>query len=167
MPDRQRYSGATGQSETTMRDLLAVVFRRKWLILGIFGVATLLVGVKEFSSPTSWSADATLLLNRQNARASVLERSGRVLPWTEVIESEIEVVRSSNREFVFGEEVGGQPTPDAQKEIEHGRGKLADEVLLAAQARTTDLGIEILDFRFKRLNYVEAVRQEVYARMIS
>jgi membrane protease subunit HflC len=79
----------------------------------------------------------------------------------------IEVVRSSNREFVFGEEVGGQPTPDAQKEIEHGRGKLADEVLLAAQARTTDLGIEILDFRFKRLNYVEAVRQEVYNRMIS
>jgi len=79
----------------------------------------------------------------------------------------IEVVRSSNREFVFGEEVGGQPTPDAQKEIMHGREKLADEVLLAAQARTTDLGIEILDFRFKRLNYVEAVRQEVYARMIS
>jgi uncharacterized protein involved in exopolysaccharide biosynthesis len=78
-----------------MRDLLAVIFRRKWLILGIFGVTTLLVGVKEFSSPTSWSADATLLLNRQNARASVLERSGRVLPWTEVIESEIEVVRSA------------------------------------------------------------------------
>ena len=28
-------------------------------------------------------------------------------------------------------------------------------------------GIEILDFRFKRLNYVEEVRLEVYARMIS
>ncbi len=37
----------------------------------------------------------------------------------------------------------------------------------AAQARTEDLGIEILDFRFKRLNYVEEVRLEVYARMIS
>ena len=95
MPDKQRHIPVTGQGETTMRDLLAVVFRRKWMILGIFGVTTLLVGVKEFSSPTSWSADATLLLNRQNARASVLERSGRVLPWTEVIESEIEVVRSS------------------------------------------------------------------------
>ncbi len=33
--------------------------------------------------------------------------------------------------------------------------------------RTADLGIEILDFRFKRINYVEEVRREVYARMIS
>jgi len=30
-----------------------------------------------------------------------------------------------------------------------------------------DLGIEILDFRFKRMNYVEEVQQEVYSRMIS
>ena len=44
---------------------------------------------------------------------------------------------------------------------------LAREVLLAAQTRTEDLGIEILDFQFKRLNYVEEVREEVYARMIS
>ncbi len=40
-------------------------------------------------------------------------------------------------------------------------------MLQAARARTEDLGIEILDFRFKRLNYVEEVRLEVYARMIS
>lgn len=79
----------------------------------------------------------------------------------------IEVVRSSNREFVTGEEIGGEVTPEAQKEIVHGRGVLAEEVLRAAQQRTTDLGIEILDFRFKRINYVEAVRREVYARMIS
>jgi membrane protease subunit HflC len=39
--------------------------------------------------------------------------------------------------------------------------------LSAAQARTEDLGIEILDFRFKRINYVEQVRKEVYNRMIS
>ena len=30
-----------------------------------------------------------------------------------------------------------------------------------------ELGIEILDFRFKRLNYVPEVRREVYARMTS
>ena len=44
---------------------------------------------------------------------------------------------------------------------------LARELLLAAQGRTADLGIEILDFQFKRLNYVEEVREEVYARMVS
>ena len=80
----------------------------------------------------------------------------------------IEVVRSSNREFaVSNEVVAGGSRPDSSETIEKGRGLLALEVLRNAQARTADLGIEILDFRFKRLNYVEEVRQEVYARMVS
>ena len=80
----------------------------------------------------------------------------------------IEVVRSSNREFeVSPEEVAGGSAPDTTETIEHGRAKLAAEVLRKAQARTEDLGIEILDFRFKRLNYVAEVRVEVYSRMIS
>jgi membrane protease subunit HflC len=40
-------------------------------------------------------------------------------------------------------------------------------VLANAKRRTVDLGLEILDFRFKRINYVDEVRKEVYARMIS
>ncbi len=79
----------------------------------------------------------------------------------------IEVVRSTNREFVVSEEIGGGATGVSADSIEFGRGQLAEEVLQAARTRTEDLGIEILDFRFKRLNYVEQVRQEVYARMIS
>ena len=80
----------------------------------------------------------------------------------------IEVVRSSNREFTVSEEIGGgEATPTSEGTIEFGREQLAREVLLAAQTRTEDLGIEILDFQFKRLNYVEEVRLEVYARMIS
>ncbi|MFQ5705362.1 MAG: protease modulator HflC [Gemmatimonadales bacterium] len=80
----------------------------------------------------------------------------------------IEVVRSSNREFeVSPEQVAGGSAPDTNETIEQGREKLAQEVLRKAQARTKDLGIEILDFRFKRLNYVEEVRVEVYSRMIS
>jgi membrane protease subunit HflC len=80
----------------------------------------------------------------------------------------IEVVRSSNREFaVSSEEIAGGSAPDSNETIEYGRENLAQEVLQKAQARTEDLGIEILDFRFKRLNYVEEVRVEVYSRMIS
>ncbi len=79
----------------------------------------------------------------------------------------IEVVRSSNREFTVSEEIGGESTVTSEATIEFGRGELAREVLLAAQTRTEDLGIEILDFQFKRLNYVEEVRLEVYSRMIS
>ncbi len=78
----------------------------------------------------------------------------------------IEVVRNSNREFEFSEEEGDQQS-EAIEDVAVGRAKLALEVLAASQERTSDLGIEILDFRFKRINYVEQVRQEVYNRMIS
>ncbi len=78
----------------------------------------------------------------------------------------IEVVRSSNRTFAATEETGGGTT-DRQETIESGRQALAREVLETAQTRTGDLGIEILDFQFKRINYVEEVRNEVYARMIT
>jgi membrane protease subunit HflC len=40
-------------------------------------------------------------------------------------------------------------------------------ILERANERTSDLGIRILDFRFKRMNYVEEVRNNVYDRMIS
>ncbi len=79
----------------------------------------------------------------------------------------IELVRSSNPPSA---ELGthGYIQKDVTQEVIHyGRDKLAKEVLQAAKARSSELGIEILDFRFKRINYVEEVRREVYARMIS
>ena len=79
----------------------------------------------------------------------------------------IEVVRTSNRAFIESEELGAELGEREAINVSVGRDALAAEVLAAAQARTTDLGIEILDFRFKRINYVEEVRREVYNRMIS
>ena len=80
----------------------------------------------------------------------------------------IEVVRTSNREFAATEDLGvAVDDSEVSRAIQNGRDALAAEVLLAAQGRTADLGIEILDFRFKRINYVEEVRREVYSRMIS
>jgi membrane protease subunit HflC len=72
-------------------------------------------------------------------------------------------VRSSNREFAIDDEA----EVEEAHAITFGRSALEKEVLEAAQGRTSDLGIEILDFRFKRINYEEGVRREVYARMIS
>ena len=78
----------------------------------------------------------------------------------------IDLVRSTNRPFVItGDAIETEPG-DVEK-VNFGRDKLTAEVLLNARRRTGDLGIEILDFRIKRINYVDEVRQEVYARMIS
>jgi len=79
----------------------------------------------------------------------------------------IEVVRSTNRTIVAGDELGAIAAGETVQDIDSGRDALAAEVLVSAQTRTSDLGIEILDFRFKRINYVEEVRREVYNRMIS
>jgi membrane protease subunit HflC len=75
-----------------------------------------------------------------------------------------EVVRSTNRPYPEEEIVADEVK---FKKVEFGRSALEQEVLATASNRTADLGIEILDFRFKRINYVEEVRREVYARMIS
>jgi membrane protease subunit HflC len=88
----------------------------------------------------------------------------------------IEVVRTSSRDFAMDDErTGGMATAASSKDenknedfqVQVGREGLAAMVLKASQSRTADLGIEILDFRFKRINYVEAVQEEVYTRMIS
>jgi membrane protease subunit HflC len=79
----------------------------------------------------------------------------------------IEVVRSSNREFAITDDLPEEATDDSRGTINLGRKELENEVLANVSGRTTDLGIEILDFRFKRINYVEEVRQRVYDRMIS
>ena len=75
----------------------------------------------------------------------------------------IEVVRSTNREF----EVSSAIDREAMRQITAGRVVLEKEVLGNASARTEVLGIEILDFQFKRTNYAEKDRPKVYERMIS
>ena len=77
----------------------------------------------------------------------------------------VEVIRSTNRQpAVIDLAIEEQVTLE---EIQNGRLDIQAQVLAAAQARTSDLGIEILDVRFKRISYVEEVRQKVYERMIS
>ena len=74
----------------------------------------------------------------------------------------IEVVRSTNREFVVSSAL-----QEGTKQIAAGRLVLEQEVLDNASVRTAVLGIEILDFQFKRTNYAEVDRPKVYERMIS
>ena len=77
----------------------------------------------------------------------------------------VELVRTTNREPVRDE---SQPEDTGiLAAIDFGREKIRGEILVAAQGRTSDLGIEILDVQLKRINYVEEVQEEVYDRMIA
>ena len=78
----------------------------------------------------------------------------------------IELVRSTNR--------NPEDVPIESEEesvildtIAQGRQEITREILTTAAGRVADLGIELLDLRFKRINYVEEVQQDVFARMIA
>ena len=78
----------------------------------------------------------------------------------------IELVRSTNRN---ADDVPIESEEEAVilERIDRGRQKIQLEILETAAGRTADLGIEILDLRLKRINYVEEVQQDVFARMIA
>jgi membrane protease subunit HflC len=51
--------------------------------------------------------------------------------------------------------------------IQKGRALVEAEILAAAAEKVLVFGIELLDIRFKRINYNESVRPKIYDRMIS
>jgi membrane protease subunit HflC len=51
--------------------------------------------------------------------------------------------------------------------IKRGRRQVEEDIYTAASGKLSEFGIELLDIRFKRINYNESVRQKIYARMIS
>jgi len=78
----------------------------------------------------------------------------------------VEVVRSSNRD-PNADATTIEVIEDTLENIVVGRDSIQIEIQKLANERASDLGLAILDFRFKRINYVEDVRQTVYERMIS
>ncbi len=81
----------------------------------------------------------------------------------------IEVVRSSNR-LMKAEKitiVGLPEKVDQKARIKLGREQMTRGILEQAAPKLDKFGIEIVDFRIKRVNYVEEVRRKVYERMIA
>ena len=79
----------------------------------------------------------------------------------------LEIVRTSNREPDTSGAAILEVVEDSLESIQTGRETIQEEIQMKGNERATDLGIVILDFRIKRVNYVQDVRQTVYDRMIS
>ena len=79
-----------------------------------------------------------------------------------------EVVRSSNR--LLDEPRTKSEDTIAAEEVDRisvGRDQLTRMILARASELTPTYGIELVDMRIKRINYVQEVRQKVYERMIA
>jgi membrane protease subunit HflC len=79
----------------------------------------------------------------------------------------IEIVRSTNRAFEVTGELEGIGAAEAMAEISAGREKIAQQILDRASKITPEFGVELVDVRFKRINYTESVQQAVFQRMIA
>jgi membrane protease subunit HflC len=79
----------------------------------------------------------------------------------------VEIVRSTNRELEVSEALEEMKETEINLRIKLGREKLTRLIIEAASPRLQVLGIELLDLRFKRINYVEEVQKKIYERMIT
>jgi|Deesub1362B_J571_1020462.scaffolds.fasta_scaffold00010_55 membrane protease subunit HflC len=79
----------------------------------------------------------------------------------------VELVRTTNREYLTSEDLLAGEVAKSLDKIRYGRETITRSILEAASKRTLELGIELLDLRFKRINYVEEVQKKIFERMIS
>lgn len=84
----------------------------------------------------------------------------------------IEVIRTSKdrkprRDESLDPAAEGYGSIGVLQPIQKGRSAIEQEIRDAAKAKLAELGIELLDVRFKRINYNPSVVDKIYERMIS
>jgi uncharacterized protein involved in exopolysaccharide biosynthesis len=87
------------RQQTTLRDFLNVVFRRKWLILSIIGLVTVVVFYLNTRKPLVYESVSRILV-RRGEQSDVITGSVRYLGWAEEVSSQIQVILSDD---VFAE----------------------------------------------------------------
>mgnify|MGYP000390612687 CR=1 FL=1 len=79
----------------------------------------------------------------------------------------VAVVRSSN-DILTAKDQGEDAFSDSELEnIDIGREEITREILEEAKKVVKEYGIELIDLRIKRINYIESVQRKVFDRMIS
>lgn len=91
-------SPSNGSSSTpqhaTAREFLAVIFRRKWVILGLFVITTLTVIALSLSTPVSYVSSGRVLYKR-GEQQSLLDPDRRLYSdWEQELGSELQLIKS-------------------------------------------------------------------------
>ena len=84
----------------------------------------------------------------------------------------VELVRSEGWAGAVGERVSDagyaqKEVQEVSRPLEVGREKITRAMLLSASKLAPEFGIELVDVRIKRINYVDSVLKKVFERMIS
>ncbi len=82
----------------------------------------------------------------------------------------LETVRNTDRKLEMDEIVvslAGDKSNVAIGSVKTGREEITRRILLEAQPKLTEFGIELVDVKIKRINYEEGVQESVFKRMIA
>jgi len=145
------WDGDPNQIPTAGREFIWVDTTARWRI----------VDPLKFLQSVSTEAGATSRLN------DILDSVVRDLISANAL---VEIVRSSTWETPEAEALEEAPrelVEELKKEVRLGREEITRAILAQVRKITPQYGIEVVDLRIKRLNYVDSVREKVYARMIS
>lgn len=82
--------------QATAREFLSVLFRRKWIILGLFLVTTATVLIVAMTTPTYYESSGRILVKR-GERQSILRPERQVFSdWEQELGSEMQIMRSAS-----------------------------------------------------------------------
>ena len=79
----------------------------------------------------------------------------------------VESVRNTDRRMDTLESVMDENQKRVQYKVDLGRDEITKRILKQASEKLTQFGIELVDVKIKRINYIENVRAAVYNRMIA
>jgi membrane protease subunit HflC len=119
----------------------------------------------KISNPLTFFETVGNEMSAQSKLDNIIESATRNLVTSHHL---IEAVRNSDRKLDISE-IGVDETIKeiVIKPIEMGREKLSGAIMDQAKPKLAEFGIELVDVRIKRINYVEEVQKAVYNRMIA
>lgn len=149
------WDGDPNQIPTRGREYISVETTARWRIVDAL---LLLESVSDEAGAQSRLDDIIDSVVRDKISSTELVEIVRSSDW-EVSEEELEKVKTMK---------SGDLQDDLTREIRMGRQKLTREILTeASKGLPEKYGIELVDVRINRLNYIPSVRKQVFNRMIS
>jgi len=149
------WDGDPNQIPTRGREFISIDTTARWRIVDPL---TFLESVTDETGAQTRLDDIIDSAVRNNISSTELVEIVRSKDWevTEEVLERVDVVGPEDKE------------KDLTKEIRVGRGTLTRDILKEASAgMPEEYGIELVDVRIKRLNYIPSVREQVFQRMRS
>ena len=144
----QEWDGDPGQIPTLDKTYIWVDTFARWKIV----------------DPIKFFQTVTNLISAQGRLDDIIDPAVRNL----VTENRlIEAVRLTNRQLDTFEHGVEDVKKQKSFHITIGREQITKQIMMQAQPKLKKFGIELVDVKIKRINYVEQVRNSVYGRMIA